>query len=95
MKQAGLDLGSLNTKLVVLLKAYVQEHGEKPEKFVVTGYGRVNFPEGRISGIILAFVAPIIVLGLVLSMLPVIRQQMEVTLNVQVLSCSSGKMSGW
>jgi len=23
MKQAGLDLGSLNTKLVVLLKAYV------------------------------------------------------------------------
>ncbi|TGE35987.1 CoA activase [Desulfosporosinus fructosivorans] len=72
MKQAGLDLGSVNTKLVVLengeriysqvilsrfdsvqagltlLKSYVQEHGEKPEKLVVTGYGRVNFPEGRV-----------------------------------------------
>lgn len=72
MKQAGLDLGSVNTKLVVLengeriysqvipsrfdsvqagitlLKAYVEEHGEKPEKLVVTGYGRVNFPEGRV-----------------------------------------------
>ncbi|MHB8074560.1 acyl-CoA dehydratase activase [Desulfosporosinus fructosivorans] len=72
MKQAGLDLGSVNTKLVVLengeriysqvipsrfdsvqagltlLKSYVQEHGVKPEKLVVTGYGRVNFPEGRV-----------------------------------------------
>ena len=72
MKQAGLDLGSVNTKLVVLengeriysqvipsrfdsvqagitlLKTYIQEHGEQPEKLVVTGYGRVNFPEGRI-----------------------------------------------
>jgi len=72
MKQAGLDLGSVNTKLVVLengeriynqvipsrfdsvqagmtlLKTYVEEYGEKPEKLVVTGYGRVNFPEGRV-----------------------------------------------
>ncbi|AFM39317.1 CoA-substrate-specific enzyme activase, putative [Desulfosporosinus acidiphilus SJ4] len=72
MKQAGLDLGSVNTKLVVLengeqiyrqvipsrfdsvqagiilLKSYVEEQGEKPEKLVVTGYGRVNFPEGRV-----------------------------------------------
>jgi len=72
MKQAGLDLGSVNTKLVVLengkriynqvipsrfdsvqagitlLKSYVEEHGEKPKKLVVTGYGRVNFPEGRV-----------------------------------------------
>ena len=72
MKQAGLDLGSVNTKLVVLengervhtrvvpsrfdsvqagitlLKGYSEEHGEKPEKLVVTGYGRVNFPEGRV-----------------------------------------------
>ena len=72
MKQAGLDLGSVNTKLVVLengeriysqvvpsrfdsvqagitlLKAYSAENGEKPEKLVVTGYGRVNFPEGRV-----------------------------------------------
>jgi len=72
MKQAGLDLGSVNTKLVVLedgewvyskvipsrfdsvqagvtlLKAYVEEHGAKPEKLVVTGYGRVNFPEGQV-----------------------------------------------
>lgn len=72
MKQAGLDLGSVNTKLVVLengeriysqmipsrfdsvqagitlLKIYREEHREKPEKLVVTGYGRVNFPEGRV-----------------------------------------------
>ncbi|TGE31544.1 acyl-CoA dehydratase activase [Desulfosporosinus sp. Sb-LF] len=72
MRQAGLDLGSVNTKLVVLnngeriysrvipsrfdsvqagitlLKTYVEEHGEKPDKLVVTGYGRVNFPEGRV-----------------------------------------------
>ncbi|SPF52721.1 putative CoA-substrate-specific enzyme activase [Candidatus Desulfosporosinus infrequens] len=72
MKQVGLDLGSVNTKLVVLengeqvysqvvpsrfdsvqagitlLKGYSEEHGEKPEKLVVTGYGRVNFPEGRV-----------------------------------------------
>ncbi len=72
MKQAGLDLGSVNTKLVVLqngervysqvvpsrfdsvqagltlLKSYVAENGEKPKKLVVTGYGRVNFPEGRV-----------------------------------------------
>jgi len=72
MKQAGLDLGSVNTKLVVLdhgewvyskvipsrfdsvqagitlLKTYVEEHGVKPEKLVVTGYGRINFPEGRV-----------------------------------------------
>lgn len=72
MKQVGLDLGSVNTKLVVLengeriysqvipsrfdsvqagitlLKTYAEEHGEKPEKLVVTGYGRVNFPEGRV-----------------------------------------------
>ncbi|MDR3585906.1 MAG: acyl-CoA dehydratase activase [Desulfosporosinus sp.] len=72
MKQAGLDLGSVNTKLVVLkngeriysqvvpsrfdsvqaginlLKAYSEEHEQKPEKLVVTGYGRVNFPEGRV-----------------------------------------------
>ena len=72
MKQAGLDLGSVNTKLVVLengervyrqvilsrfdsvqagitlLKTYAVEHGEKPQKLVVTGYGRVNFPEGRV-----------------------------------------------
>ena len=72
MRQAGLDLGSVNTKLVVLengervfsqvlpsrfdsvqagitlLKGYAEKHGEKPEKLVVTGYGRVNFPEGRV-----------------------------------------------
>ncbi|MDR3542481.1 MAG: acyl-CoA dehydratase activase [Desulfosporosinus sp.] len=72
MKQAGLDLGSVNTKLVVvengeriysrvvpsrfdsvqagitLLKTYSEEYGVKPEKLVVTGYGRVNFPEGRV-----------------------------------------------
>lgn len=72
MKQAGLDLGSVNTKLVVidngeriysqvlpsrfdsvqagitLLQSYVEEYGEKPERLVVTGYGRVNFPEGRV-----------------------------------------------
>jgi (R)-2-hydroxyacyl-CoA dehydratese activating ATPase len=72
MKQAGLDLGSVNTKLVVLengelfysqvipsrydsvqagialLKSFVEEHDEKPEKLIVTGYGRVNFPEGRV-----------------------------------------------
>ncbi|HWQ42611.1 MAG TPA: acyl-CoA dehydratase activase [Desulfosporosinus sp.] len=72
MKQVGLDLGSVNTKLVVLengeriysrmipsrfdsvqagsslLGAYSEENGERPEKLVVTGYGRVNFPEGRI-----------------------------------------------
>ncbi|EGW38261.1 acyl-CoA dehydratase activase [Desulfosporosinus sp. OT] len=72
MKQAGLDLGSVNTKLVVLengervysqvipsrfdsvqagitlINSYVEKHGEKPEKLVVTGYGRVNFPEGRV-----------------------------------------------
>lgn len=72
MRQAGLDLGSVNTKLVViengervysqvvpsrfdsvqagitLLEAYVEVHREKPEKLVVTGYGRVNFPEGRV-----------------------------------------------
>jgi len=72
VKQVGLDLGSVNTKLVVLengeqvysqvvpsrfdsvqagitlLKGYSEEHGEKPEKLVVTGYGRVNFPEGRV-----------------------------------------------
>jgi len=72
MRQAGLDLGSVNTKLVViengeriysrmipsrfdsvqagiaLLKVYSAENGEKPEKLVVTGYGRVNFPEGRV-----------------------------------------------
>ncbi|MGC7871216.1 acyl-CoA dehydratase activase [Desulfosporosinus sp. SYSU MS00001] len=72
MKQAGLDLGSVNTKLVVLedgkrvyqqiipsrfdsvqagialLKTYVAKEGKKPEKLVVTGYGRVNFPEGRV-----------------------------------------------
>ncbi|HZK55834.1 MAG TPA: acyl-CoA dehydratase activase [Desulfosporosinus sp.] len=72
MKQAGLDLGSVNTKLVVLengdriysqvipsrfdsvkaginlLETYAGKYGEKPEKLVVTGYGRVNFPEGRV-----------------------------------------------
>ena len=72
MKQVGVDLGSVNTKLVVLengervhsqvvpsrfdsvqagiilLKGYSEELGEKPEKLVVTGYGRVNFPEGRV-----------------------------------------------
>lgn len=72
MKRAGLDLGSVNTKLVVLdqkervfcrvtpsrfdsvqagitlLKEYIERHGEKLEKLVVTGYGRVNFPEGRV-----------------------------------------------
>lgn len=72
MKQAGLDLGSVNSKLVVLengeriynqvlpsrfdsvqagidlLQAYREEYGEKLDKLVVTGYGRVNFPEGRV-----------------------------------------------
>lgn len=72
MKRAGLDLGSVNTKLVVLdqeqqvyrkvvpsrfdsvqagialLKEYTEKFREKPEKLVVTGYGRVNFPEGRV-----------------------------------------------
>ncbi|MDR3600748.1 MAG: acyl-CoA dehydratase activase [Desulfosporosinus sp.] len=72
MKQAGLDLGSVNTKLVVLedgeriysqvvpsrfdsvqagirlLKVYRAEYGEEPKQLVVTGYGRVNFPEGRV-----------------------------------------------
>jgi len=72
MKRAGLDLGSVNTKLVVLdqeervycqvvpsrfdsvqagialLKEYTEKYGEKPERLVVTGYGRVNFPEGRV-----------------------------------------------
>ncbi|MBP1759999.1 MAG: putative CoA-substrate-specific enzyme activase [Firmicutes bacterium] len=72
MKRAGLDLGSVNTKLVVLeqeeriyfkaipsrfdsvqagialLKEYKETYGEGPEKLVVTGYGRVNFPEGRV-----------------------------------------------
>ena len=33
---------------ITLLKAYVKEYGEKPEKLVVTGYGRVNFPEGLV-----------------------------------------------
>lgn len=72
MKRAGLDLGSVNTKLVVLdqdkpifsrvvpsrfdsvqagkalLRDYEEQFGEKPAKLVVTGYGRVNFPEGRV-----------------------------------------------
>lgn len=72
MKRAGLDLGSVNTKLVVLeqeeriyckaipsrfdsvqagislLKDYKEKYEEGPEKLVVTGYGRVNFPEGRV-----------------------------------------------
>jgi predicted CoA-substrate-specific enzyme activase len=72
MKQAGLDLGSVNTKLVVLengeqvyrqvipsrfdsvqagislLNTYAEEQGEKLLNLVVTGYGRVNFPEGKV-----------------------------------------------
>jgi len=70
MKVAGLDLGSVNTKLVILdndqpvykktlpsrfdpvttgrelLKEAYKEY--RPEKTVVTGYGRVSFPESRV-----------------------------------------------
>ncbi len=72
MRRAGLDLGSVNAKLVVLeglemiyrqalpsrfdsvkagkvlLEDYLQAEGGKPEELVVTGYGRVSFPEGRV-----------------------------------------------
>lgn len=72
MRRAGLDLGSVNTKLVVLdqgeraycqvvpsrfdsvqagialLKEYDEREEGKIDKLVVTGYGRVNFPEGRV-----------------------------------------------
>jgi len=67
---AGLDLGSVNTKLVVLendqpiIKKTVSSkfdpvsvgrdllasvrHAYEPEEIVVTGYGRVSFPESRV-----------------------------------------------
>lgn len=72
MAVVGLDLGSVNAKIVALeegqaiykriipsrfdtltagkelINDFIQTTGKKPEEIMVTGYGRVSFPEGKV-----------------------------------------------